>query len=696
MDKQKRNKHIQIFVILLIIGAMTFWYFTMVPQYYYIDHAGYKGGAIVLSGYFSWLLLINMIKRIIIAKGKSKYIYLGSIANFITTVFCIKSLLMYKANVYLVLLVILFMLLLAYFLYHEFISKKINAKIGYISYISFISIVLTIATLIRGCYIFIPTVGISLISIIVIGITYIKDDYYPYSFEEWKVNTKLKYWGRFKVSAVVLLSIAVLFFLLAPLELYVTNRLSFSFSYKVFLPILIVISLLFCILGSLIISLVTDKTHYLIVVFLAALSVLSYIQYMFMNTKMMEEDGSRLNLNTMGVYPKINQYVWIIGLLLFFIIIHFFIKKWNFILCAICGFISAVQIVAVVSLVITCINSPTPKYYQMSGKEQFTIASEKNVIVLIPDTFSRGRFNELLEWDPTGDYMETFKDFTYYDNVYSECFPTLAGLNHLLTGKKGIGSKKNGITEENIILQAEAWNSEETKQFFNLIKKNGYKFYMNMTSPYELLAQYDDVVGKIENIEYAESNVDIIKLTKMLVSMSCYSCLPYVLKPPFQYFSWDFAELEQYKGISSYYGNEDFFSELSKGITIDENVNKKIHLINWHGFHEEWTNDEFCNPAPKGTISRQRNSKGVMLCIDTYLEKLKEIGRYDDCTIIIMGDHGDINTHDACVFIKLSGETHDECIINHSKLVYDDFRATLLDIIGEPDYYHYGDSWIEQ
>ena len=51
-----------IFVILLIIGAMTFWYFTMVPQYYYIDHAGYKGGAIVLSGYFSWLLLINMIK----------------------------------------------------------------------------------------------------------------------------------------------------------------------------------------------------------------------------------------------------------------------------------------------------------------------------------------------------------------------------------------------------------------------------------------------------------------------------------------------------------------------------------------------------------------------------------------------------------------------------------------------------------
>ena len=71
MDKQKRNKHIQIFVILLIIGAMTFWYFTMVPQYYYIDHAGYKGGAIVLSGYFSWLLLINMIKRLIIAKGKS-------------------------------------------------------------------------------------------------------------------------------------------------------------------------------------------------------------------------------------------------------------------------------------------------------------------------------------------------------------------------------------------------------------------------------------------------------------------------------------------------------------------------------------------------------------------------------------------------------------------------------------------------
>ena len=45
--EQWSNISIKIFVILLIIGAMTFLYFTMVPQYYYIDHEGYKGGAIV-------------------------------------------------------------------------------------------------------------------------------------------------------------------------------------------------------------------------------------------------------------------------------------------------------------------------------------------------------------------------------------------------------------------------------------------------------------------------------------------------------------------------------------------------------------------------------------------------------------------------------------------------------------------------
>lgn len=693
---------------LLLISSVYFWYFSIIPQYDIRDNEGYLAGAIVLAGYVSFVVLTNVTKQYLIIIGKKKYIYILSIINIITGYACVRTLLFYYSRLYLGSLLLFWIVPLVFCGIRLICKKKeMTLKINYMMSLYIAGMAAVLSIIVRGFYFTKIAVVLAILGIVVGLITEAqfnlsdntsRYEYFPYDFNEWYAELKNSFFKKYKIAAIILISVASLYCMLSPLELYVGNILSFSFGWTTFVPIMALISLLVVIIGATIISLFNNATYKVICVGISIFSILSYVQYMFMNTKLMEEDGSRLDLATMGNYPRVNLAVWIIVGIILLCVCYCIKDRWTLALGGICGFLSAIQVVAVISLIITCINSPAPRYYQLSGDKQFTVAKDNNVIILVPDTFARTKLNNLLAYDPDGNYMDIFRDFTYYENMYSKQHPTLPSLIYLLTGNDAEDGIDRRLTMERVMWQKEAWTGDICNSFFNEIHNNGYKFYMNIPAPCELVGAYEDVVGKIDNIEYAVSNVDKVKLTKMLVSMSFYSCVPYVFKPPFEYFSWDFELLENYGGKQAAYKNEDFYSDIQDGISVDDTTDNKVHMIVWHGFHDEYTNDEFCNYVPPEEISKvsdEQNSKGVMLCIDTYLEKLKEIGRYDDSTIIIMGDHGVSKMHDGCVFVKMPNERHEGVNIDHSDKTYADFRATVIDMIGSDRHEEFGDSWVK-
>ena len=518
--------------------------------------------------------------------------------------------------------------------------------------------------------------------------------FFPYDFKSWKNELKREFVDKFKVSAVIVLSLVTLYFFLGPLEIYVGNMLSFSFGYKTFLPIFITIGMVTLVFAPLVISLFTRKTYKIICVVLMTYSFLSYVQCMLMNTKLSEEDGARLRLDTMGGYPTINLLCWIFISLVIIIALYATKDKWTSVAMCVSAFISAVQMVAVVSLIITCMNSPAPRYYQLTGDKMFSVAKDNNVIVLVPDSFSRGFLNDVLADTP--ETMDIFKDFTYYDNVDSLYHPTFPSFTHFITGHEREDSDivMSSSSEGRVEWLSEAWSDSKCIDFVNGIKDAGYHLYINVPQACELLGAYDDVYDKVENAEYAESNVDLVELTKLLFSMSIYGCVPYVVKPPFEYFSWDFAALERYNGKVAAYKNEDFYNEAKAGITVDDTIDNKVHIINWHGFHEEYTNDEFCNYVPNAEengVTRLQNSKGAILCVKTYLDSLKAINRYDDSTIVVMGDHGKL--YDGVVMIKKPNETHDKTIINSTSYTYCGFQGTILNIINAANKDNFEEKW---
>lgn len=673
---------------LLVIPAFFFLYFSFIPQYDIRDHEGYLAGGIILAGFIAFTLLCNLLKRFIYLKSnKRDKLYIVSIADVVAFLISLKSILFYHARVY-VLSLGLFFGIIAFYLFVRVLLLRADKtiKINYITAVCIAGIVSVASTVIRGMYLFrwqILATIILLLATIALEMLDKEnvDSFFPYDFTGWIKETKSRFVSKYITSLVIVLSYVVMYLILGPLEIYAGNMLSFSFGYATFLPLFVLVGIVALVVVPCLLSLLSSNTFKFVSIILTAFSLLSYIQYLFMNTKLMEEDGARLRLDTMGIYPTVNMVIWIVLSIVIVVVLYMIRDNWDSASKYACGFITAIQLVAVTTLVIKCVNAPAPRYYQLTGEKMFSVAKDENVIVLMPDAFARKYLNELLNDDPS--YMDIFKDFTYYDNMDSEYHPTFPSVIHLITGNDGFEGLSSGLSEERVKWQTESWNSDTCKEFFNAIEGEGYDFYMNIPSACELFGAYDDVKEYVKNVEYAESNVDKPRLMKMLFSMSIYRCVPYLVKPPFEYFSWDFAELERYNGKVAAYRNEDFYNEVKEGITVDESISKMVHVMNWHGFHEGYTNDEYCNyveNAEENGITQLQNEKGVMLCINTYFEELKKVGMYDKSTIIVMGDHGRL--FDGCVFIKLPDEKHDEVIINDDPKLYSGFQQTILDFIG--------------
>ena len=99
-------------MILLTIPSFIFWQYALIPQYGVRDHEGYLGGALVLSGYISFIVLMNLLKEIMLNGEPSELsiaykifnkdnAYILGIVNVLVSLICIRTLLFYHSRVYL-------------------------------------------------------------------------------------------------------------------------------------------------------------------------------------------------------------------------------------------------------------------------------------------------------------------------------------------------------------------------------------------------------------------------------------------------------------------------------------------------------------------------------------------------------------------------------------------------------------------
>lgn len=495
-----------------------------------------------------------------------------------------------------------------------------------------------------------------------------EDEYKAIDFNKMKEMVNGEFGKKLLATALVVVLPVILILILGPVEIYYSNYDEFSFTNTDYLWIYLSLGFLVFFILTSILSVLPDKLNKVILSIILCLSVASYVQYMFLNKKLIMEDGEFIEAVDMGNYPLITLLIYIAIIIVIAVALIIMRKKIYDITSAIAGFLVIITLIATLSLFITHIGKHKETMWY-SGVDQFKVAPNENVIVIVPDTFGRWALENMLTDYP--DSIDFMNDFTFYEKEDSLYYPTYPALHHMLTAVPYDGTMtRYDYTEY-------ALSADTTKNFFDTLHEKDYTVRLFTRDIF-----FEDLTqGMVDNIEEAHITIDRKSLFKFLFRMSMYRYVPYVVKGPFQVSTLDIDNINQYNGIGPYWLNSDFYPAMhEQSVTVDESIDNAFILHHIRGAHMPYLSNAQNELIPENSVKDSETAYGTMVLIKEYLDYLKAIDKYDDSTIIVVGDHG-FNATDAIFFMKNKNEKHDDMIVSDKEIKHTDFQSIVLEAI---------------
>lgn len=480
------------------------------------------------------------------------------------------------------------------------------------------------------------------------------------------------------ISLLVVFLLMFMLFIFGPAEIYFANVTEFEFLYGEFAGVLILTAVIVTVVASLIIFLLPDKLSRVLISLFCGIALLSYVQTMFLNGE----------LDLLGVSPEgyvanvasasVNLGIWLLVMCGIIVLAFVKLEIWKKLVGFVSAFLIAIQLVALVTLVATAgeeaYKRPTENWH-ISGMDQYTVSAKENVIVLILDYFSNTYIEKMEAIYPGA--TDFLHDFTYYSNTDCVYFGTFPSVPHMLTGQK---------VDMDVSINewcSDIWDNEETNRFYTELQEAGY--ITNVYTPDKnILCGMNDaqiLSGKIHNVINSAQEVEVLydKVQNTMTKMSAYRMLPEFFKP-YVYTNIDeYEDVVQQKTYKLNHNNYEFYQGLlEEGLTLDEEHNYYIvqHLMGPH----LWTTDEKGYYKEDSTI--EETSKGCMVIVEEYLNQLKELGVYDNSTIIITADHGEGYASQVLFYIKKPYETHDESPVTNAPISFYEFMPTIASAAG--------------
>lgn len=496
----------------------------------------------------------------------------------------------------------------------------------------------------------------------------------------------MNYGERLRYTMLIVLMPIISYVILGPLEIYFGNEKDFAFSYGDFFWLLLLIAIAVWAIGSLLVAALPEKLCVITNAVILGIAIASYIQNMFMNVKLSEADGSPMNWNELKSFTIINLIVWIVMLALVICGSVFLKKYWTKISMGAAAFFSLIQVVAVVSLVLPAMTEHKESgNLQMATDERFQVAKENNIIIFVLDTFGNMQYEEALKKYP--EIAEDLSDFTFYNNADCHYYCTFPSMTHMLTGNEfDFNATSEGWMQT-------AWTSERAVNFYQTLHDDEYTVNLYSATPGYVYGDLENLYGKIDNVRGVDTIVKKGILVKRICKMSIYKYVPYIVKPYFEVLSKEFDSVVEYaEGDSCTDDNGEFYQLLlNNPLEISDDMKNAVIIQHIFGTHQPYTLNQ--NAEIVEEAERIDTIKGLSVILNEYMQQLKDIGMYDDATIIITADHGAWYGGDTqpIFFIKQSGETHEALVVNEAPISLDDMQATILSLAGE-DYSAYGTS----
>lgn len=448
-----------------------------------------------------------------------------------------------------------------------------------------------------------------------------------------EVNKKPSFINKYINAFIISLFLCLMLFYFSPMEVYLGNYYDFGFPMNNAWWILLIYSLSV----SLIISTIVSIFPYNVSKFLCLLELsgglLCYNQILFLNNHV----ESLFVTNEETIFSTsvcvTNIVVWFLFVIICIIVYYKFSSiKNNF--YNISKFISISLIVVQLFGFVASYNKlteRTSKTNYLSDLGEFELSSKKNTLVFLLDMCDGDYVKETLEKYPN--IFDNLDGFTYYPDATTTYSRTYPSVPYLLTGEKCFYDKPVGE------YVSEAWDKTN---YIPTLKKDDVSVgvYTQTVFISENAKNYVDNFSSYDcyDIKY----LDIKALIQEMTVLSGYRCAPYFVKmfinKHYPSYVNRIVRMPSNNCIES--DDPTFYDELLKrGLKTTNQYDDAFrfyHFMSTHGWMS--ANVEYLKPGEEESHADTIFADFVIL--NEYFRKMKELGIYDNSTIIITTDHG--------------------------------------------------------
>ena len=262
--------------------------------------------------------------------------------------------------------------------------------------------------------------------------------------------------------------------------------------------------------------------------------------------------------------------------------------------------------------------------YQQSQQELTSFSKQKNVLVILLDSFQSDFFQEILARKPL--WADELLGFTYYVNAASSAPATILSLPTIHSGNVyRPGDDVDEFYKKNV----------GKESFLKLLQADGYRA---MTlNPY--LGYSPSHVARINQNYVSCPSSGVLCEVQQLINYSLFNSVPHLFKKyVYNEGSW---LLSQFFPPTEIVSNK-VLSVLASNVVTDSRV-PTIKFLHLYGAHAPAVLDQSCQLLPaeiwtrKAAIAQAQCAMGHVINV---LSALKQHSIYDQTAILIIADHG--------------------------------------------------------
>ena len=506
-----------------------------------------------------------------------------------------------------------------------------------------------------------------------------------------KNNDKIK--GRIAPALLSSLALALTVFVFGPFELYANNIGEFLFGVWDFLGIFICVALGICALLVAALIFLPRRVFDAACAAIAAISLMLYVEGTFLTLGMTSIEGDGIGDGVLPISKiVINILIWIIVIGAGVALSVIFSKKRSdgvrtaiiFAMVVILGMqtVSFVTVAATTEGVFEQGDRSVKSVDMLTYDGIEGVGSENNVIYFVVDRFATQYFETAMDECP--EIFEELEGFTYYGDAVSMYPRTYPAITYLLSGVE------NDFSMPRTDYFKHAWGDSA---FLDAMNEAGYSINVYTDSYYAYESTDIGVLPEYISNSSGEAQIvvsDTAGLRFDMCRLSLYRYLPFACRELVGAISSDdftrHVDILDYDSEAYSTDMKVLYEHLGEN-PLTTGAEKSFSFIHIQGVHLPNKYDRNFEPA---TDDNDMDEIEAMIqsfkIINLYIEQLKELGLYEDATIIITGDHSSIGSdtkdpyyaHLTSLMVKPRGEGEGELKISSAPVAQEDLHATVL------------------